>query len=46
MRVKVIGYRRQGVRQQYAGLEEPRPDQMAHYVQVLNREGAREVVQV
>lgn len=46
IRIKVIGYRRQGVRAQYGGLQEPQPDQMAHYAQILSGEGVRDVVQV
>jgi pyruvate formate lyase activating enzyme len=46
LRVKVIGYRRQGVRTQYGDLLEPSPSQMDRYARVLTGEGFPSIVQV
>ncbi|GBD84842.1 4-hydroxyphenylacetate decarboxylase activating enzyme [bacterium BMS3Abin02] len=46
MRIKVIGFRRHGVRSRYQDLTEPTTDQMEHYEQVLSAAGVREIVRV
>ncbi|NIA25887.1 MAG: YjjW family glycine radical enzyme activase [Gammaproteobacteria bacterium] len=46
LRIKVIGFRKHGVRAQYQDLTEPTADQMEHCEQVLSAAGAHEIVRL
>jgi pyruvate formate lyase activating enzyme len=46
MRIKVIGFRKHGVRSRYQSLFEPSSDQMEHYAAVLAAAGAHDIVRV